>query len=173
MSFKKKWKNQTYGENGKQIGIYKSWIDMHRRAGNKDGKHPSYADVSVCEKWLNYDNFFEDMHDSWFEGSTLDKDIKIPGNRCYCPEACQWVTRSENSKEEGTRLRTRFSKKVMCLETNVVYSSFIEAAKAIGSKDPRSMTGAISNCCSGKRKSAGKAIINGKKTKLHWKYAQE
>ena len=46
-------------ENGKRIihNEYGIWKNIHERAGNFDGKHPSYEDVTVCEEWWNFQNF--------------------------------------------------------------------------------------------------------------------
>ena len=98
---KKKWKNP--GRRTEYDGLYQSWKCMLQRAGNKCGNSPTYSDVTVDPRWLSYDNFFEDMSDTWWESATLDKDIIKPGNRIYCPGLCKWVSRSDNSKEMHIR----------------------------------------------------------------------
>lgn len=52
-----------------------------------------YKECSVCEEWLNFQNFAQ-----WYkayaytkEGWHLDKDILIKGNKVYRPEACTFV----------------------------------------------------------------------------------
>ena len=74
------------------------WRAMLRRCyGSED--RPAYADVTVCDEWLNYQAFAD-----WYErnhpgthGLELDKDIKVPGNRVYGPHACQFVTKEQNN----------------------------------------------------------------------------
>lgn len=56
----------------------------------------------------------------------------------------------------GTAIE-RLSKKVLCVETGVIYPSIIEVNRQLGYD-----CGHISACCNGKRKSA---------YKYHWKYA--
>lgn len=155
MGFEKKWENPGSKTKDKYHGIYNSWYVMLQRAGNKDGRNPTYADVSVCERWLSYDNFFQDMSDTWWDGATLDKDIIKPGNRVYCKEYCKWVPRSENIKERNERdgnpmknpeARKKLSKaltgkrcgilnvnskKVKCIETGVIYYSTLEAEREL------------------------------------------
>lgn len=65
---------------------------MHRRSENFDGHHIAYKDVTVCKEWWSYQNFAKwyDEHFYEVEGDImcLDKDILIPGNKIYRPEAC-------------------------------------------------------------------------------------
>lgn len=55
----------------------------------------------------------------------------------------------------GTRLE-RISKRVLCIETGIIYNSINEAARQTGI-----FNSSICNVCNGKRKSAGK---------YHWEY---
>lgn len=121
----KKWNHPGANHTSEFRGFYDSWCKMLRRVGNRDGKHNTYLDVTVCERWLSYDNFFEDMYNTWFKGATLDKDSILPGNRVYCKEYCKWLTKSENSIEVNSRIN---SKKVKCIETGKIYNSCNEAS---------------------------------------------
>ncbi len=78
---------------------YAAWVRMLRRA--YDPKHkerqPTYIGVTVCDEWLTFSNF-----DKWYmlnhvEGYELDKDIKIPGNKVYSPDACIYVPKCINA----------------------------------------------------------------------------
>lgn len=57
------------------------------------------------------------------------------------------------------------SKKVQCIETEIIYKSTMDVKRQLGINQSN-----ISQCCRNLRKSAGKKIINGKLTKLTWKY---
>lgn len=124
-----KWKNPGASVSSEYKGLYDSWHLMHQRACNMSGINPTYSDVTVCDRWKSYDNFFEDMADTWFKGATLDKDSILPGNRVYCKEYCKWVNRSENSKEVYLRLGNPSVKKVQCIETGEIFNSAKEASK--------------------------------------------
>lgn len=150
---KRKWKSPGGTPNNQYRPFYDSWKCMIRRAGNKDGKSPTYIDVTVCERWLSYDNFFEDMVDTWEPGLCLDKDIIKPGNREYCKEYCKWVSKTENAEEVNNRFH---SKSVKCIETGKIYSNSREASKSFNLSHDT-----VAKACRGERNTAGG---------YHWEY---
>lgn len=89
-------------ENGKRIfhNEYRVWSGMHDRAGNFDGKHPSYADVTICEEWWNYQNFAKWYNEHRYELKDdilcIDKDIICPESRIYSPETCALIPNTIN-----------------------------------------------------------------------------
>lgn len=90
----------TYNvENGKKTKEYISWFEMLRRCYGDKEKFPAYKDVTVCEDWFLYDNFYnwvqtQENHniDEW----KLDKDIIKKGNRIYGPDVCCLVPNRVN-----------------------------------------------------------------------------
>lgn len=77
--------------------VYGSWANMVARCNNV--KNPAYGDyggrgIKVCERWLDFRNFFDDMGDRP-EGHTLDR---IDPNGDYCKENCRWATISVQNK---------------------------------------------------------------------------
>lgn len=92
---------------------YDAWKNMLYRV-NYDS---AYTDVSVCDRWLVFENFLEDIpklknYGQWLTslGATwaLDKDIKYKGNKVYCPSACMFVTTSDNSKAVPFKIVNRY-----------------------------------------------------------------
>ena len=93
---------------------YTLWKDMLRRCYSGEERHKTYANVTVCERWLVYANFLEDLpfienYEWWLENENeriaLDKDLKQQGieNKVYSLETVIFVSASENSKEVRSR----------------------------------------------------------------------
>lgn len=83
--------------NGKITKEYNIWHAMINRCFNPKFKqdNPTYIDVTCCEAWLLYENFYEWLHsqenfEQWLNGEqwALDKDILVKGNKIYSPETC-------------------------------------------------------------------------------------
>lgn len=92
--------------NKKMTKEYDTWIHMLQRCYDekKKEKQPSYKDVTCCEEWLNYENFYEWLHsqenfEKWFNEKywALDKDIIVKNNKIYSPETCCLVPQNVNS----------------------------------------------------------------------------
>lgn len=100
----------------KDLKFYNVWKNMKARCYNK--KNPSYKDyggrgISVCEEWLQFINFEEDMYDEygyWYELNhdkrnsecTLDR---INNNGNYCKENCKWSTQKEQCNNKRQRVK--------------------------------------------------------------------
>ncbi len=91
--------NTTHGMT--RTRIYKIWGSMKERCLNPG--HHAYAryggrGIVVCDRWLAFEGFFEDMG---FPpaGQTLDR---IDNNKGYSPSNCKWSTLKE--QQSNTRL---------------------------------------------------------------------
>lgn len=96
-----------HGMAGSQI--YNRWNGMLNRCRNP--KHIAYRlygarGVKVCERWLDFKNFWEDMHNTFSEGMTIDR---IDTNGDYTPENCRWATPKENNRNKRTTLFVEFN----------------------------------------------------------------
>lgn len=72
------------------------------RKGRKEFK--SYEDCSVCDRWLCFSYFVDDILEMWYDCNDrleLDKDIKVKGNKVYSPENCLLVPHKVNMLFQG------------------------------------------------------------------------
>lgn len=83
--------------NGKLTKEYNTWLSLLQRCYDEKykNKHPTYKNVTCCDEWLLYENFYEWLHsqenfDKWLNGKrwAVDKDILVKGNKVYSPETC-------------------------------------------------------------------------------------
>ena len=87
---------------GKQPALCNILRQMKSRCYNQN--NPRYASyggrgIAICDEWKNDTKEFViwALNNGYHEGLTIDR-IDADGN--YCPENCQWLTRSENSKKK-------------------------------------------------------------------------
>lgn len=95
--------------------IYDTWKNMIYRCYNPNcSSYKTYGGngVTVCNQWLCFENFYEDIQrlpgynkdlimNNILE---LDKDIINRSEKQYSPQTCQWVLVSEN-RSEGAKNR--------------------------------------------------------------------
>lgn len=79
--------------------LYHRWKKMLARCYSKS--FPDYIDCSVCERWLNFQNFVNDAknlpgYTKDLSGLALDKDTRVVGNKLYSPATCQFITKADN-----------------------------------------------------------------------------
>lgn len=82
---------------------YQSWSHMITRATNPNHeKAHCYIGrgITVCERWLEYDNFVADMG-LRPEGTTIDR-IDVDGN--YEPGNCRWATWDQQCRNRRTNV---------------------------------------------------------------------
>ena len=91
--------------NGRDVPSYVTWVSILRRCYSEifHIKNPTYKDCSVCPEWLNYQTFAEWFNKNHIDGLHIDKDIKIKGNKIYSPDACTFVSQTDNSIESNAK----------------------------------------------------------------------
>lgn len=73
--------------------IYKVWTMMIQRCTNpKTQPYPYYGGrgIKVCERWLDFVNFFTDMGDGWRKGLMIERE---DNDGPYAPYNCYWATK--------------------------------------------------------------------------------
>lgn len=88
---------------------YKIWNGMKTRCSDKaqtrSRKLYYEKGIRVCERWMKFENFLEDMGEAP-EGLTLDR---IDGNGNYEPGNCRWATYLEQANNTSANVVIKFN----------------------------------------------------------------
>lgn len=109
---------KPYWKQAKQL-----WQNMLKRCYCEKDIKGYFGKVTVCNRWLCFANFIEDLplldnFQEWLKGQTenytkynLDKDFILPGNTLYAPYLCCFITEKEN-KSAGAKNGKPYTKKI-------------------------------------------------------------
>lgn len=74
------------------------WYSMARRCTstkNKRFKDYGGRGITICDRWINMENFIADMGDTYIEGLTIDR---IDNDKGYSPDNCRWTTKEVQNR---------------------------------------------------------------------------
>lgn len=97
--------NTTHGatKNANSRRIYTIWTNMRRRCNDKNNPaYPRYGGrgITVCERWLSFENFVSDMGYPP-EGKSLDR---INNDLGYCVENCEWRGLNQQARNKRNNI---------------------------------------------------------------------
>lgn len=101
-------------KNGTISKEYRNWSWMKDRCLNKNNtSYKKYGGrgISVCKRWLKFENFLEDMGRRP-AGKTLDR---IDGRKGYCKDNCRWATPKEQANNMKSNLCVSYKGKTKTL----------------------------------------------------------
>ncbi len=107
---------------------YNIWSAMKDRCFNKSNRFwPHYGGrgIAVCQRWLKFTNFIEDMGRRPTPKHTLDR---IDNDADYGPENCRWTTRDIQARNRTNNVLIKHDGKEQCLmdwsiETGIAYET--------------------------------------------------
>ncbi len=88
--------------------IYKTWEAMIQRATNpnhSDARNYTERNITVCDEWRSFENFYKDMGDRPFKKAQIDR---INNNKGYFKNNCRWVTHRENQNNKRGNVLIEF-----------------------------------------------------------------
>jgi hypothetical protein len=96
-------------KHGKRFSkVYNAWLEMKQRCLNPNVKfyeHYGGRGITICERWMDFNNFYADMGDPPVIGAERISLDRIENNGNYEPGNCQWATQKMQSDNQR---RTRF-----------------------------------------------------------------
>lgn len=100
------------GSAGDMAGAYRSWRSMKQRCTNPNSRgwgEYGAKGITVCERWMTYDNFYADMGDRP-DGYSLERvDVTLG----YSPENCKWIPHPEQAKNKRNTVRYQYGDEVL------------------------------------------------------------
>lgn len=133
----------------KYTKAYLKWVGMLARCYNTiyHKTHPTYKDCSVCDEWLNFQNFAkwfnENYNSETMDGFQLDKDVMISNNKIYSPETCCFIpneinilfikpkTNKYNLPTGVTKTHNKYTARITYLNKTLHLGSFSNVEEAL------------------------------------------
>lgn len=108
------------GEANRRHGLchsaeYRSWQAMLTRVRNaKSGSAKNYIfrGITVCERWLKFENFLADMGQKPSPAHSLDR---VDNSSGYDPENCRWALPAEQCRNQRSNVVIEHEGERLCV----------------------------------------------------------
>lgn len=105
---------RTHGKTGSKV--YYTWKAMIRRCSSttheKDISVYVNNGISVCERWLNFENFYLDMGEPPTPKHSIDR---IKNGLGYFKENCRWATCKQQNRNTSRNVFLTYNGEIKCL----------------------------------------------------------
>lgn len=103
--------NSNYEHGMAKTRFWIIWQGIKRRCLNKN--ELAYKDyggrgIKICDKWLDFMGFYNDMFDSYSDDLTIER-IDNDGN--YCKKNCKWIPKIEQSRNTRHNIIIKYNNK--------------------------------------------------------------
>ena len=123
--------NSTHGMS--ETLAYGSWLSMKARCKNhrhQHYKHYGGRGITVCERWILFENFYADMGERP-EGMSIER---RDNNGNYCPENCCWETKKNQARNTSLNRIIKYDGKSQCIsawaeEIGINYGTLLSRLK--------------------------------------------
>lgn len=108
------WRKEPKTHGKSNTNIYWIYTSMLQRCLNPKGKaFKNYGGrgITVCKRWLKFENFYKDMGDRPNQHSLE----RINNNKDYSPNNCKWATYKEQNRNQRSNILLTFKNKTKCL----------------------------------------------------------
>ena len=85
--------------------IYHIWKQLKSRCNNpSQQQYETYSKIGYDPRWEQFSNFYEDMHETYQDGLTIDR---IHNDKPYGPNNCRWATRSQQQRNRRATVKIK------------------------------------------------------------------
>ena len=94
---------------------FTTWHEMKRRCLGKDKKRiKNYGDrgITVCDRWLKFENFYKDMGKRPTKKHSIDR---IDNSKGYSKDNCRWATSKQQGRNKRNNIMVTYKGETKCL----------------------------------------------------------